>query len=405
MSKSTFKILFYLRKNYVNKEGKASIMIRITVNGEMSQFSSKLDVEPRLWDTKLGRLSGNGAKARQVNNMLDDIRTALNNHYRYIESRDSFVTAEKVRNAFLGYEVKQQTLLELFKQHNEDAEKLCGISKAPATLVKYDRTYRRLEEFMKVKYRISDIALREIDHKFVTDFEFYLRTVSRCNENTTGKFMQIFRKIILIAKNNGWITIDPFANYHIHMKAVDRGYLTEEELERILKKDFQSQRLEQVRDIFIFSCFTGLAYIDVYNLKKENICTSFDGSKWLKLHRQKTATPVNLPLLKIPLAILEKYEGKLKNNRVLPVLSNQKANSYLKEIADLCGIKKKLTTHTARHSFASVIALANNVSLPNVAKMLGHSSTRMTQHYAKVLDQTILRDMQEVEKQINNLHI
>ena len=174
MSKSTFKILFYLRKNYVNKEGKASIMIRITVNGEMSQFSSKLDVEPRLWDTKLGRLSGNGAKARQVNNMLDDIRTALNNHYRYIESRDSFVTAEKVRNAFLGYEVKQQTLLELFKQHNEDAEKLCGISKAPATLVKYDRTYRRLEEFMKVKYRISDIALREIDHKFVTDFEFYL---------------------------------------------------------------------------------------------------------------------------------------------------------------------------------------------------------------------------------------
>ena len=166
MSKSTFKILFYLRKNYVNKEGKASIMIRITVNGEMSQFSSKLDVEPRLWDTKLGRLSGNGAKARQVNNMLDDIRTALNNHYRYIESRDSFVTAEKVRNAFLGYEVKQQTLLELFKQHNEDAEKLCGISKAPATLVKYDRTYRRLEEFMKVKYRISDIALREIDHKF-----------------------------------------------------------------------------------------------------------------------------------------------------------------------------------------------------------------------------------------------
>lgn len=259
MSKSTFKILFYLRKNYVNKEGKASIMIRITVNGEMSQFSSKLDVEPRLWDTKLGRLSGNGAKARQVNNMLDDIRTALNNHYRYIESRDSFVTAEKVRNAFLGYEVRQQTLLELFKQHNEDAEKLCGISKAPATLVKYDRTYRRLEEFMKVKYRISDIALREIDHKFVTDFEFYLRTVSRCNENTTGKFMQIFRKNILIAKNNGWITVDPFANYHIHMKAVDRGYLTEEELERILKKDFQSQRLEQVRDIFIFSCFTNVA--------------------------------------------------------------------------------------------------------------------------------------------------
>lgn len=403
MSKSTFKILFYLRKNYVNKEGKASIMIRITVNGEMSQFSSKLDVEPRLWDTKLGRLSGNGAKARQVNNMLDDIRTALNNHYRYIESRDSFVTAEKVKNAFLGYEVKQQTLLELFKQHNEDAEKLCGISKAPATLVKYDRTYRRLEEFMKVKYRISDIALREIDHKFVTDFEFYLRTVSRCNENTTGKFMQIFRKIVLIAKNNGWITVDPFANYHIHMKAVDRGYLTEEELERILKKDFQSQRLEQVRDIFIFSCFTGLAYIDVYNLKKENICTSFDGSKWLKLHRQKTATPVNLPLLKIPLAILEKYEGKLKNNRVLPVLSNQKANSYLKEIADLCGIKKNITFHTARHTFATTTTLSKGVPIETVSKLLGHTNIKTTQIYARITNEKIREDMKVLASKLTSI--
>lgn len=350
MSKSTFKILFYLRKNYVNKEGKACIMIRITVNGEISQFSSKLEVAPKFWDAKSGRVLGNSTNARQTNSLLEDIRTSLNNHYHYICSRDSFVTAEKVRNAFLGYEVRQQTLLELFKQHNEDAEKLCGISKAPATLVKYDRTYRRLEEFMKAKYRISDIALREIDHKFVTDFEFYLRSVSLCNENTTGKFMQIFRKIVLIAKNNGWITIDPFANYHIHLKAVDRGYLTEEELERILQKEFQSKRLEQVRDVFIFSCFTGLAYIDVHNLKRENICTSFDGTQWLKLRRQKTATPVNLPLLKIPLAILQKYEGKLKDGRLLPVLSNQKLNSYLKEIADLCGINKNITFHLARHS-------------------------------------------------------
>ena len=201
MSKSTFRILFYLRKNYLNKSGKAGIMIRLTVNGDMVQFSSKLDIEPSLWDTKAGKAAGNSVKARQMNSMLEDIRTALSNHYRYVESRDSFVTAEKVRNAFLGYEVRQQTLLELFKQHNEDASKLNGISKAPATLVKYDRTYRRLEEFMKVKYKVSDIALREIDHKFVTDFEFYLRTVSRCNENTTGKFMQIFRKIVLIAKN------------------------------------------------------------------------------------------------------------------------------------------------------------------------------------------------------------
>ena len=394
MSKSTFRILFYLRKNYLNKSGKAGIMVRLTVNGDMVQFSSKLDIEPALWDTKAGKAIGNSVKARKMNSMLDDIRTALNNHYRYVESRDSFVTAEKVRNAFLGYEVRQQTLLELFKQHNEDASKLNGISKAPATLVKYDRTYRRLEEFMKAKYKVSDIALREIDHKFVTDFEFYLRTVSRCNENTTGKFMQIFRKIVLIAKNNGWITIDPFANYHIHMKAVDRGYLTEQELERILEKDFDSRRLEQVRDVFIFSCFTGLSYVDVRNLTKENVVTSFDGKLWLQLHRQKTSTAVNLPLLKTPLAILKKYEDKLPDGRLLPVSSNQKLNSYLKEIADVCGIKKNLTFHLARHTFATTTTLAKGVPIETVSKMLGHTNIKTTQIYARITNDKIREDME-----------
>lgn len=394
MSKSTFRILFYLRKNYLNKSGKAGIMVRLTVNGDMVQFSSKLDIEPALWDTKAGKAIGNSVKARQMNSMLDDIRTALNNHYRYVESRDSFVTAEKVRNAFLGYEVRQQTLLELFKQHNEDASKLNGISKAPATLVKYDRTYRRLEEFMKAKYKVSDIALREIDHKFVTDFEFYLRTVSRCNENTTGKFMQIFRKIVLIAKNNGWITIDPFANYHIHMKAVDRGYLTEQELERILEKDFDSRRLEQVRDVFIFSCFTGLSYVDVRNLTKENVVTSFDGKLWLQLHRQKTSTAVNLPLLKTPLAILKKYEDKMPDGRLLPVSSNQKLNSYLKEIADVCGIKKNLTFHLARHTFATTTTLAKGVPIETVSKMLGHTNIKTTQIYARITNDKIREDME-----------
>ena len=369
-------------------------MVRLTVNGDMVQFSSKLDIEPALWDTKAGKAIGNSVKARKMNSMLDDIRTALNNHYRYVESRDSFVTAEKVRNAFLGYEVRQQTLLELFKQHNEDASKLNGISKAPATLVKYDRTYRRLEEFMKAKYKVSDIALREIDHKFVTDFEFYLRTVSRCNENTTGKFMQIFRKIVLIAKNNGWITIDPFANYHIHMKAVDRGYLTEQELERILQKDFDSRRLEQVRDVFIFSCFTGLSYVDVRNLTKENVVTSFDGKLWLQLHRQKTSTAVSLPLLKTPLAILKKYEDKLPDGRLLPVSSNQKLNSYLKEIADVCGIKKNLTFHLARHTFATTTTLAKGVPIETVSKMLGHTNIKTTQIYARITNDKIREDME-----------
>jgi len=345
MSKSTFKILFYLRKNQVNKEGKVCIMIRLTVNGDVSQFSSKLDLEAELWDVKLEKAAGNSQKSRQLNNLLDDIHTSLKNHYHDIEIHEAFVTAEKVRNAFLGFSTKQRTLLELFRKHNDDARKLVGINKTEATLAKYDRAYRRVEEFMKAQYNITDIALKEINHMFITDFGTYLLTVSKCNENTTAKFMQTFRMIILLAKNNGWIFNDPFSNYKIRLKRVDRGYLTDQEIQKVLDKDFDSKRLEQVRDVFIFSCYTGLAYIDVKQLTANNICTSFDGKQWIMTHRQKTDTPVNVPLLNIPLTILKKYEGKLPKGQLLPVLSNQKLNSYLKEIADLCGIQKNVTFH------------------------------------------------------------
>ena len=371
MSKSTFKILFYIRKNQVNKDGTVCIMVRLTVSGDVTQFSSKLNVDPKAWDVRLGKVAGNSVKARQLNDLLEDIRTSLKNHYRDIEVHESFVTAEKVRNAFLGFTAKQRTLLELFKKHNEDAQKLVGISKTPATMAKYDRCYRRIEEFMKAKYNITDIALKEINHMFITDFETYLRTVSLCNENTTAKFMQTFRMIVIMAKNNGWIYTDPFMNYKIRLKRVDRGYLTEQEIQKILKKKFPTKRLEQVRDVFIFSCFTGLSYIDIKTLK--------------------------VPLLKIPLAILKKYDGQLPKGELLPVLSNQKLNSYLKEIADLCGINKNITFHMSRHTFATM-CLNNGVKMENVSKMLGHTNVRTTQQYAKVLNAEVEKDFEMLER-------
>ena len=185
---------------------------------------------------------------------------------------------------------------------------------------------------------------------FITDFENYLRTESKCNENTTAKFMQTFKMIVIIAKNNGWIYTDPFSNYKIRLKRVDRGYLTDAELQKIMKKKFPTKRLEQVRDVFLFSCYTGLSYVDVKELKASDIRISFDGKLWIMTHRHKTDTPVNVPLLKIPQAILQKYEGQLPKGQLLPVLSNQKLNSYLKEIADLCGINKNITFHLASHN-------------------------------------------------------
>ncbi len=254
MSKSTFKILFYLRKNQVNKDGTVSIMVRVSLNGEVAQFSSKLTIDPNAWDVTRTKAAGTTIKAKQLNELLDDMRTSIKNHYRDIELHESYVTAEKVKNAFLGYTTRQRTLLELFRKNNDDTRKLVGISKTPATLVKYDRCCRRMEEFLKYQYKVSDIALKEINHMFITDFETYLRSVSKCNENTTAKFIQIFRMIVLIAKNNGWIFADPFANYKIRLKKVDRGYLNDQEIQKIMKKTFTAKRLEQVRDIFIFSC-------------------------------------------------------------------------------------------------------------------------------------------------------
>ena len=403
MSKSTFKILFYVRKNQVNKDGKASIMTRLSVNGEVSQFSSKLDIEPELWDVRLGKVAGSSLKSRKVNDLLDDIRTSLKNHYHEIETHEAYVTAEKVRNAFLGYSTKQRTLLELFKNHNEDARKLIGISKTEATLSKYDRACRRMEEFLQAKHKMSDIALKEINYKFVTDFETYLRTVSKCNENTTAKFMQTFRMIIIVAKNNGWLFNDPFSNYKIRLKRVDRGYLTDLEIQKVMEKKFVSNRLEQVRDVFIFSCFTGLSYIDVKQLTANNICTSFDGKQWIMTHRQKTDTPVNVPLLNIPLTILKKYEGKLPKGQLLPVLSNQKLNSYLKEIADLCDIHKNVTFHLARHTFATTTTLSKGVPIETVSKMLGHTNIKTTQIYARITNDKISRDMQLLSSKLDDM--
>lgn len=256
---------------------------------------------------------------------------------------------------------------------------------------------------MQAIYRIKNIALKEISHVFITDFETYLRTESRCNENTTAKFMQTFRMIIIMAKNNGWIFADPFINYKIRLKRVDRGYLTEPEIKKILKKQFTCKRLEQVRDIFIFSCFTGLAYIDVRNLTKDNIRTSFDGKLWIMTARQKTDTAVTVPLLKVPQAILKKYEGTLPDGRLLPVLSNQKLNSYLKEIADLCGITKTITFHLARHTFATTMTLAKGVPIETVSKMLGHTNIITTQIYARITNDKIGRDMQVLSGQLGEI--
>ncbi len=292
MKKNTFKVLFYLRGNHVNKDGTSAIMMRITVDGEMEQINTKLTIDPKLWDVKTGRGIGRSAKIQELNGRLNDIQVILKDHYYETQRRHGYVTAEQVRNAYMGITQREESLVKLYEQHLEDTKKLVGLSKADPTYKKYERMYRRVVEFMKKRYNISDIPLREIKLSFITDLEFFLRTEYKYSQNTTYKCMKFFKQVTNKAIRAGLITVDPFNGYKISCERVDRGYLSEDELATMMKKEFGSKRLEQVRDIFVFACFTGLAYIDLVNLRVDNIQKMFDGRLWIVTHRQKTNTKV-----------------------------------------------------------------------------------------------------------------
>jgi site-specific recombinase XerD len=402
MKKSTFNILFYLKRSGLKANGKMPIMGRITVSGQAIQFGAKVEVDPKIWSVKAGKAIGRTQEVIEVNSILESIKATMTKIYRELQERETTVTPERIKNIFFGIEIQQQMFLDLFKKHNEDVEKLIGINKSKATLQKYEVTRKHLTKFIKEKYNRSDIGIKEIDYLFITDFEVFLLTSCGCNSNTTAKFMQFFKRIIIIAKNNGWIKTDPFANYKIRIKKVDRGYLSQDEIERIMAKEFSTKRLEQVRDIFIFSCFCGLAYIDVKNLRESNIRTSFDGKLWIMGKREKTDVNFGIPLLDIPATILDKYKGKLPDNRVLPVPSNQKMNAYLKEIGTVCGIQKELTFHLARHTFAT-LTLSKGVSIESVSKMLGHTNIKTTQIYARITDAKVSHDMNAFAGKVKNM--
>jgi len=401
--KSTFKVLFYLKRNAIRKDGRMPIIARITIDGHITQFNVKLEIQPNYWSVKLGKVIGQSSDSKQYNAQLNEIKVSLYQIYHELQRKDNYVTSEKVKNEFLGISENHETLLNLFQKNNNDVQKLIGISKSADTYRKYEVTRKHLQKFLQFQYKLTDISLKEIKHMFLCDFETYLMATVRCNANTTAKFMQYLKRIILIARNNGLISNDPFANYKIHMTRVDRGYLPQEDIEKLLKKQFYTKRLELVRDIFVFSCFTGLAYIDVKNLTDKNIRTSFDGKLWIMTKRQKTNVQSNILLLDVPKMILDKYKGKSPDNKLLPILSNQKMNAYLKEIGDICEIDKELTFHIARHTFATTVTLAKGVPIETVSKMLGHTNIRTTQIYARITDSKISNDMQELAGKLQGI--
>ncbi len=398
--KSTYRILFLIRKGHLNKDGLANIMVRISISGEKAEFSSLAFVRPEMW-SPLGKVIGRTKEAQQINDSLDKIKIALDKHYKAILEKDGYVTPDKLRNTYLGKEIRSNTVLSLYDIKVEQKRNLVGKTIRCTTLSKYLATQKRVADFMVYKYKKEDMPIRDVDFQFVTDYEVYLKSVCGCGHNSTVKHLRYLKQIVSNALKNRYITVDPFDDYTLGYKPVKKQFLIEPEIKRLMNKKFESKRLEEVRDVFLFQIFTGLAYIDAANLTEDNIIEDGFGQQWIQLTRQKSSVQANIPLLEIPLSILKKYDG-LPNGKLLPIHTNQKMNEYLKEIAALCGINKRLTTHCGRHSF-STFMLTKGVSIESVSKMLGHTNITTTQIYAKVLNQKIFSEVNKVRAEFDDL--
>jgi site-specific recombinase XerD len=394
--KTKVSILFYAKKAKASVNGLLPIYTRITVNGKRIELSTNRFVETSKWSVEAGKMKGSSEEARSINSHLTLLKSQIIDAQMELIHKKIPVTTESLKSKILGVDEKARMLVPIFQDHNNKIKELVGKEYASGTLERYTTSLKHTIEFLEWKYSVSDIEISKINHAFITDYEFYLRSVRNCANNTAVKYIKNFNKIIKICLANDWLEKNPFANYKSKVREVERTYLSEEEIQSIIEKDFKTERLSLVRDIFLFSCFTGLAYIDVKNLTKSHISIGIDGEKWIFTHRQKTESASKIPVLPVTQIIIDKYENHPQcnnENKLLPILSNQKMNAYLKEIAGVCEIEKELTFHIARHTFATTITLTNGVPIESVSKMLGHKNLRTTQHYAKVLDKKVSEDM------------
>lgn len=388
--------LFYIRKTKMTRDKLAPIYIRITVNGQRIDQSIQRYIEVARWSAAAGRARGNSVEARQLNTYLDTLTGKVLKLEREMVQDGQEITFETFREKWKGNQERPRMLIEIFQHHNDQLAALIGKEFSPATLERYNTSSNHTKAFLQWKYGINDIDIKRLNYEFVADYEFWLKTQRNCNHNTAIKYISNFRKIINICIRKGWLQKDPFVGFKMTKHEVERDILTEEEVQTIVSSNFGTERLNHVRDIFVFSCFTGLAYADVQKLKRSEVARGIDGDYWIFTSRQKTETASRIPLLPTAVDILERYKDYpacINSGKALPVLSNQKMNAYLKEIADVCKIHKNLTFHIARHTFATTVTLSNGVPMESVSKMLGHKNLKTTQHYAKILDRKVSDDM------------
>jgi integrase len=380
---------------------------KVSFEYRKKEFGLKIRVPADKWNQRMQCLDSRKEEHRAINYRLDQVKANLIRIYSDLRFQRDDITVQLILDVYQGKNDGKKTihtLLEIFKQHNERANALEGIDLTKASILRFNTTYQHTVDFLEQVKDLKDIPLSALNNGFLKDMELFIKTKKKCNHNTTVKYLRIVMKVVRLAMEYNWIDKDPFMGFKLRLEEVTRGHLLEDELECLETKEISNYRIGVVRDLFVFCCYTGLAYADVTALKKVNITTELDGTVWLKINRKKTGVKSHVPLLPKALAIIEKYNDNPEcdvTGRILPLRSNVKYNAYLKEVADLCGISKNLTTHLARHTFATTVTLNNDVPIESVSQMLGHKNLKTTQLYAKVLDKKVKSDMLNLKNKMD----
>lgn len=381
-----------------------AIYMRITVNGKRAEVSVGRECEATKWNSSAGRAIGTKEEVKMLNNYLDSLQGKVRTAHQVLIDSGQPISTDSMKAQFTGRSSNNRFLMRLFTEHNAKVKALIGNGFESNTLKGYLTSERHLNGYLQKHYAQTDMDIRTLDYAFISGFEHYLKADCKCSGISAAKYIKHLKKIVNHCIANGWLKQNPFIGYRSTAKAKERSYLTQDEVDRISSKAFSIERLRQVRDIFIFCCFTGLSYADVRKLERSEIGIGVDGEQWIFTSRQKTDTSSHIPILPIALQTISRYKDHPQcenKGLVLPVLSNQKMNAYLKEIADICGIVKHLTFHLARHTFATTIALSNGVPIETVSKILGHTALKTTQHYAKVLDIKVSQDIGILKQRYN----
>ena len=423
MKQEEVKVSFYLKKNVfgkpraeansfalcrgekrctkVNESGAAGhcpVMARLAVGGSTCVFGTKLTAPWSLWTS--GRMKGKSAAAIGINRRLDELRASAIGICRELSAARERVTAEEVKCRLLGMASGQEALLGYFRRFIERFEKHVGVDRSAKSAACYKNTFKHLSRFLSAKFNLTDLPFGALDRSFIDKFDLYLRSEQRLAPSTIVLLMSRLKTVIGKAIASGIVTSDPFAEYEPQRPRRQQRYLTREELHRLMTTPLPTSNLYHIRDLFLFSCYTGISYGDLCRLTAANLETAEDGTVWIKAMREKTNVEFEIPLLDLPLRILDKYDGLAPQGKLLPMYCNSAINAALKTIAALCGIDRKLTFHMARHTYATEITLSHGVPIETVSRMLGHSRIDTTQIYAEVTDGKIETDTRQLDGRI-----